>query len=64
MRLSARYKPFLLQKLFMEMDSKLWEECTKKYAAEQDAASARLQARERGWETLSAEAKKSPLYKA
>jgi len=55
---------FNVQKLFMEMDSKLWEECTKKYAAEQDTASARQQARERGWEQLAAEAKRSPLYKA
>ena len=53
-----------MQKLFMEMDSKLWEACTKKYAAEQDTASARQQARERGWEQLAAEAKRSPLYKA
>jgi len=55
---------FNVQKLFMEMDSKLWEECSKKYAAEQDTLNSNKLQRQRGWDQLAEIAKQSPLYSA
>jgi hypothetical protein len=46
----------------MEMDNKLWEECRKKYAAEQDTLNSNKLARQRGWDQLAEIAKQSPLY--
>jgi serine/threonine-protein phosphatase 2A regulatory subunit B' len=52
---------FNVQKLFMEMDAKLWEECNKKYNQEQEQLGAVTAARLRGWEAVMNLAKQSPL---
>jgi len=43
---------FNVQKLFMDMDARLWEDCTKRHKENVDRAAASQQARKQKWEQL------------